>query len=74
MFLRVMTLVGFLVLVLGLMIFWLAPATTSQPRSAKPIGTSAVSHGESSSAGQPGPGMGRPDSAGSIEEVNSQRR
>ncbi len=45
MFLQVMTLVGFLVLVLGLMIFWLAPATTSQPRSAKPIGTSAVSHG-----------------------------
>jgi uncharacterized membrane protein len=74
MFLRVMTLVGFLVLVLGLMIFWLAPATTSQPRSAKPIGTSAVSHGESSSASRSGPGMDRPDSAGSIEEVNSQRR
>ncbi len=72
--LRIMTLVGLLVLVLGLMIFWLAPATTSQPRSAKPIGTSAVSHGGSSSAGQPGRGVDRPNSPGSIEKVNTQRR
>ena len=72
--LRVMTLVGFLVLVLGFMMFWLAPATTSPPRSVKPIGTSAVSHGGSSSAGQPRSRMDRPDSVGSREEVDTQRR
>lgn len=72
--LRIMTLVGFLVLALGLMMFWLASATTSQPRSAKPISTSAVSHGGNASAGQAGPRTDRPDSAGSIEEVNTQRR
>jgi hypothetical protein len=72
--LRVMILVGFFVLVLGFMMFWLAPATTSQPRSAKPIGTSAVSHGGSSSAGQPGSRMGHPDSVGSREELDTQRR
>jgi hypothetical protein len=42
----VMTLVGCLVLVPWFMMLWLAPATTSQPKSVKPIGTSVVSHGE----------------------------
>jgi|GEM_PF-5037579 hypothetical protein len=72
--LRVMTLVGLLVLVLGCMIFWLAPATTSQPRSIKPIGTSAVSHGGSSSAGQPRSHTDRPGSVGSREELDTQRK
>ena len=71
--LRVMTLVGFLVLVLGCMMFWLAPAT-SQPRSVKPIGTSAVSHGGSSSAGQPRSRMDRPDAVTWREELDTQRR
>jgi hypothetical protein len=44
--LRVMTLVGGFPLVLGLKMLWPAPATMSPPRSVKPIGTSAVSHGE----------------------------
>ena len=43
--LRVMTFVGFLVLAVGCMLFWLTPVTTSQPKSVKPIGTSALSHG-----------------------------
>ena len=72
--LRVMTLLGLLVLVLGCMMVWLAPATTSQPRSVKPIGTSAVSHGGSSSAGQPRSRIDRPGSVGSREELDTQRR
>lgn len=72
--LRVMTLVGLLVLILGLMIFWLVSATTSQPRSVKPIGTSAVSHGGSSSAGQPKSRTDRQGSVGSREELDTQRK
>ena len=72
--LRVMTLVGCLVLILGFMMFWPAPATTSQPRSVKPIGTSAVSHGGSSSAGQPRSHMDRPDAVASRGELDTQRR
>lgn len=72
--LRVMTFVGFLVLIVGVIMFWLAPATTSQPRSAKPIGTSAVSHGGSSSAGQPMSRTDHPGSRGSREELDTQRR
>ena len=70
--LRVMTLVGFLVL--GVLMFWLAPATTSQPRSVKPIGTSAVRHGGSASAGQPRSRIDHLDSAGSREELDMQKR
>jgi len=47
----VMSLVGCLVLVPWFMMFWLAPATTSQPKSVKPIGTNAVSHGGRPSVG-----------------------
>jgi hypothetical protein len=72
--LRVMTLVGCLVLVLGFMMFWLAPAKPLQPRSVKPIGTSAVSHGGSSSAGQPRSRMDRSDSIGLRDELDLQRR
>jgi len=72
--LRVMTLVGLLVLVLGFIMFWLAPATTSQPGSIKPIGTSAVSHGGSSSAGLPRSRTDRPGFVRSHEEVDTQRR
>lgn len=70
----VMTLVGCLVLLVGFIMFWLAPATTSQPRSVKPIGTSAVSHGGSTSAGQPRSRTDRSDSIGSSEAVDTQRR
>jgi hypothetical protein len=38
--------VGFLVLALGLKMFWPSPATMSQPQSVNPIGTSAVNHEE----------------------------
>ena len=72
--LRVMTLVGCLVFVPGFMMFWPAPAATSQPRSVKPIGMSAVSHGGSSSAGQPRSRMDRPDAVASREELDMQRR
>jgi hypothetical protein len=41
-----MTLVGCLPLIRGFKMFWPPPTTTSQPRSVKPIGTSAVSQGE----------------------------
>ena len=47
----VMSLVGCLVFVPWFMMFWLAPATTSQPKSVKPIGTNAVSHGGRPSVG-----------------------
>jgi hypothetical protein len=71
--LRVMTLIGFLVLVLGCMMLWLGPPSRSQPKSVKPIGTSAVSHGGSSSAGQPRSPVDRPDSEGSREKLDTQR-
>jgi hypothetical protein len=72
--LRVMTLVGLLVLVLGFTMFWLAPATTSRPKSVKPIGMNAVSHGGGSSSGQPRSPMDRPDSGDSREELDMQRK
>jgi hypothetical protein len=72
--LRVMILFGFLVLVLGCMMDWLAPVTTSQTRLVKPIGTNAVSHGGGSSAGQPRSPIDRADSLGSREELNTQKR
>jgi len=72
--LRVMALVGFLVLALGCIMVWLVPATTSQPKSIKPIGTSAVGHGRSSSADQPRSRTNRPDSGGSREELDMERR
>ena len=73
--LRVVPLVGCFVLVLGVMMLWLAPAMTLQPRLVKPIGTSAVSHGGSSFAGQPRSRMeDRPDSVDSRGELDRQRR
>jgi len=72
--LRVMTLLGCFVLVLGFMLVWLAPATTSQPRPVKPVGTSALSHGGSSSAGLPKSRMDRPESVGSRHDVDTQGR
>ena len=51
--LRVMTLLGCFVLVLGFIMLWQAPATTVQPGAVKPIGTSSVNHRVHSSAGQP---------------------
>ena len=71
---RVMTLVGLLVLVLGCMMVWLAPTTMSQPRSAKPIGMSTVSHGGGSFAAQPRSPMDLPDPGGSREDFDMQRR
>jgi hypothetical protein len=50
--LRVMILVGCCVLVLGLTMLWLAPATTSHPRAVKPIDSSILSHEANPSAGQ----------------------
>jgi hypothetical protein len=72
--LRVMTLVGLLVLVLGVMMFWLAPATTSRPKSVKPMGMNAVSHGGGSSAGQARSPVDRPDSGDPREELYMQRK
>jgi hypothetical protein len=70
-----MILVGLLVLVLGFMMFWVAPATTSRPKSVKPIGMKAVSHGGGSSAGQPRSSMDRPKDPGdSREELDMQRK
>ena len=71
---RVMTLVGCLVFVPGFMMFWPAPAATSQPVPGKLIGSSAVRHGGSSSAGQPRSRMDRPDAVASCEELDMQRR
>jgi len=66
--LRVMTFVGFLVLVVGVIMFWLTPATTSELKSVKPIGASALSH-----TGQPRSRMDSPDSVGSREGLDTQR-
>ena len=55
--LLVMVLVGCCVLVLGFMMLWLTPATTSQPRAVKPTDSSILNHGANSSAGQPGSRM-----------------
>jgi len=72
--LRVMTVVGLLVLVVGVIVLWLMPTTMSQPRSAKPIGTSAVSHGGSSTANQPKSQMDTSDVVSSREEAGTPRR
>lgn len=72
--LRVMTFVGLLILVVGVIVLWLVPTTTSQPRSAKPIGTSAVSHGGSSTAGQPKSCMDTSGVVSSREEAGTPRR
>ena len=72
--LLVMTFVGFLVLALGCMLFWLTPMRTSQPKSIKPIGTSALSHRGSVSANRSESRMDGPDSAGARQEMDVQRR
>ena len=72
--LRVMTFVGLLVLVVGVIVLWLVPTTTSQPRSAKPIGTSAVSHGVNSTVGQPKSRMDTSDVVSSREEAGTPRK
>jgi hypothetical protein len=56
-----MVLVGCSVLVLGLTMLWLAPATTSQPMVVKPIDSSILGHEAESSAGQLRSRMDRPD-------------
>ena len=66
--LLVMVLVGCCVLVLGFMMLWLTPATTSQPRVVKPIDSSILSHAVESSAGQLRSRMDRPDSIDSREK------
>jgi hypothetical protein len=72
--LRVMTIVGLLVLVVGVIVLWLVPTTTSQPRSTKPIGTNAVSHGGSSTAGQPKSRIDTSDVVSPREEAGTPRR
>jgi hypothetical protein len=72
--LRVMMFVGFLVLILGCLVSWLTPMTTSQPRSIAPIGTSAVSHGSIASADHAKSRVDPPGSIGSREEVDTPRR
>jgi HAMP domain-containing protein len=62
--LRVMLFLGVLVLIFGSLVSWLAPMTTSQPRSLTSIGTTTVSHGRPSS----------PVSKISREEVDIPRR
>ncbi|OAI48764.1 hypothetical protein AYO43_11005 [Nitrospira sp. SCGC AG-212-E16] len=66
--LLVMVLVGCCVLVLGFMMLWLTPATTSQPRVVKPIDSSILNHAADSSAGQPRSRMDRPDMMDSREK------
>jgi len=66
--LLVMVLVGCCVLVLGFMMLWLTPATTSQPRVVKPIDSSILSHAVESFAGQLRSRMDRPDSIDSREK------
>ena len=66
--LRVMILIGGCVLVLGLMMLWIAPATTSQPSVIKPVDSGILSHGTQSSAGQPGSHQDRPHTTDSREK------
>ena len=66
--LLVMVLVGCCVLVLGVMMLWLTPATTWQPRVAKPIDSSILGHATDSSAGQLRSRMDRPDTIDSREK------
>lgn len=66
--LLVMVLVGCCVLVLGFMMLWLTPATTSQPRVVKPTDSSILNHGADSSAGQPRSRTDRPDTIDSREK------
>jgi hypothetical protein len=66
--LRVMILIGGCVLVLGLMMLWITPATTSQPRVIKPVDSGILSHGTQSSAGLPGSHQDHPDTTDSREK------
>lgn len=66
--LRVMILIGGCVLVFGLMMLWITPATTSQPKVIKPVDSGILSHGTQSSAGQPGSHQDRPNTTDSREK------
>jgi len=66
--LLVMILIGCCVLVLGIMMLWLSPATILQPSVVKPIDSSILSHAAESSAGQLRSRMDRPDTIDSREK------
>lgn len=63
-----MVLVGCCVLVLGVMMLWLTPVTTSPPRVVKPIDSSILGHAAESSAGQLSSRTDRPDTIDSREK------
>ena len=67
--LLVMIFIGCVVLVLGLMMLWLTPATTSQPKLIKPIDTSIQNHKVNSSADQPRSRKDRPDTVDVTREI-----
>ena len=66
--LLVMILIGCFVLVMGFMMLWITPATTSQPRVVKPTDSNVLSHGANSSADQQRSRMDRPDTIDSREK------
>lgn len=72
--LRLMAFVGLIVLVVGVIVLWVMPTTTSQSRSAKPIGTSAVTHGINSTVVQPKSRMDTSDAVSSREEAGTPRK
>jgi hypothetical protein len=68
--LLVMIFIGCVVLVLGLTMFWLTPATTAQPKLIKPIDTSIQNHKVNSSADQPRSRKDRPDTVDAREKLD----
>lgn len=68
--LLVMIFIGCVVLVLGLTMFWLTPATTSQPKLIKPIDTSIQNHKVNSSADQPRSRKDRPETIDAREKLD----
>jgi hypothetical protein len=66
--LRVMVLIGCCVLVLGFMMLWITPATTSQPRVVKPVDSGILIPGAESFASQPRSRMDHPDTIDSREK------
>jgi len=65
-----MIFIGCVVLVLGLTMLWLTPATTSQPTLIKPIDTSIQNHKVNSSADQPRSRKDRPDTVDAREKLD----
>src|SRR6476620_6430649 len=66
--LLVMVIVGCCVLVMGFMMLWLTPATTSQPRVVNPTDSSILNHVVNSSGGPPRTRTDRPDTMDSREK------